>query len=57
MGQAVGILKVISLHRLRHSVITTALDKTDKDVKKFQTLGQRANLNPLMIDEHNRSHA
>ena len=57
MGEAVGILKGISLHRLRHSVITTALDKTYRDVRKVQKLGQRANLNTLMIDEHNRSHA
>ena len=56
-GKVVGILKVISLHRLRHSVITTALDKTYRDVRKVQQLGQHANLNTLMINDDNHLNA
>ncbi len=55
--EAAGILKVMSPHRIRHSAITTALDKTDGDVRKVQKLSRHANLNTLMIYDDNRVNA
>ncbi|MEL4895479.1 tyrosine-type recombinase/integrase [Crocosphaera sp. Alani8] len=55
--EAVGIKKVMSPHRIRHSAITTALDKTDGDVRKVQKLSRHANLNTLMIYDDNRLNA
>ncbi len=52
-----GITKVMSPHRIRHSAITTALDKTDGDVRKVQKLSRHANLNTLMIYDDNRLNA
>ena len=47
----------MSPHRIRHSAITTALDKTDGDVRKVQKLSRHANLNTLMIYDDNRLNA
>lgn len=55
--EAVGIKKVMSPHRIRHSAITTALDKTNGDVRKVQKLSRHANLNTLMIYDDNRLNA
>ena len=55
--EAAGIKKVMSPHRIRHSAITTALDKTDGDVRKVQKLSRHANLNTLMIYDDNRLNA
>jgi len=36
-------------HRLRHSVITAALDATEGNVRKVQKLSRHKNLNTLMV--------
>ncbi|MEG4585383.1 hypothetical protein QUA54_09220 [Microcoleus sp. MOSTC5] len=41
-------------HRIRHSVITAALDATDGNVRKVQKLSRHKNLNTLMIYDDNR---
>jgi integrase/recombinase XerC len=41
-------------HRIRHSVITAALDATEGDVRKVQKLSSHRNLNTLMIYDDNR---
>jgi integrase/recombinase XerC len=46
----------MSPHRIRHSSITTALDKSDGDVRKVQKLSRHKNLNTLMIYDDNRNH-
>ena len=50
-----GIDKLMSPHRIRHSSITTALDKSDGDVRKVQKLSRHKNLNTLMIYDDNRN--
>jgi integrase/recombinase XerC len=50
-----GINKRMSPHRIRHSSITTALDKSDGNVRKVQKLSRHKNLNTLMIYDDNRS--
>lgn len=49
-----GISKKLSPHRIRHSVITEALDATGGDVRKVQKLSRHVNLNTLMIYDDNR---
>jgi len=36
-------------HRIRHSVITAALDATEENVRKVQKLSRHKNLNTLMV--------
>ena len=36
-------------HRIRHSVITAALDATEGNVRKVQKLSRHKNLNTLMV--------
>ena len=50
-----GIQKRISPHRIRHSSITTALDKSNGNVRKVQKLSRHKNLNTLMIYDDNRN--
>ncbi len=50
-----GIKKRMSPHRIRHSSITTALDKSGGNVRKVQKLSRHKNLNTLMIYDDNRS--
>ena len=50
-----GIDKLMSPHRIRHSSITMALDKSDGDVRKVQKLSRHKNLNTLMIYDDNRN--
>ena len=52
-----GVEKVISPHRIRHSSITTALDKTDGNVRKVQKLSRHAKFETLMIYDDNRANA
>lgn len=49
-----GIEKLMSPHRVRHSSITTALDKTNGDVRRVQKLSRHSNLNTLLIYDDNR---
>jgi integrase/recombinase XerC len=51
---AAGTEKVMSPHRIRHSVITAALDATNGDTRKVQKLSRHRNLNTLMIYDDNR---
>ncbi len=55
--ESAGIKKLMSPHRIRHSAITTALDKTNGDVRRVQKLSRHANLNTLMIYDDNRLNA
>ena len=50
-----GVEKVISPHRIRHSSITAALDKTDGNVRKVQKLSRHAKFETLMIYDDNRT--
>lgn len=52
--KAAGIEKPMSPHRVRHSSITAALDKTGGDVRAVQKLSRHKNLNTLMIYDDNR---
>ena len=52
-----GIIKQMSPHRIRHSSITTALNKSQGDIRKVQKLSRHKNLNTLMIYDDNRSKA
>ena len=52
-----GVEKVISPHRIRHSSITTALDKTDGNVRKVQKLSRHAKFETLMRYDDNRSNS
>lgn len=52
-AQAVGIKKVISPHRCRHSAITAALDATGGNVREVQKLSRHSKLETLLIyDDH-----
>ena len=53
--QKAGINKRMSPHRVRHSSITTALDKSNGNVRKVQKLSRHKNLNTLMIYDDNRN--
>ncbi|MGH2412862.1 MAG: tyrosine-type recombinase/integrase [Microcystaceae cyanobacterium] len=53
--QKAGINKPMSPHRLRHSSITSALDKTKGNVRAVQKLSRHKNLNTLLIYDDNRS--
>ena len=53
--QKAGINKRMSPHRIRHSSITIALDKSNGDVRKVQKLSRHKNLNTLMIYDDNRN--
>lgn len=48
-SKAVGITKTMSPHRIRHSSITHALERTGGDVRKVQKLSRHKNLDTLMI--------
>lgn len=48
-AQTVGISKVMSPHRCRHSSITAALDATGGDVRKVQKLSRHRKLETVMI--------
>lgn len=50
-----GINKQMSPNRIRHSAITTALDKNQGDIRKVQKLSRHKNLNTLMIYDDNRN--
>ena len=50
-----GIDKQMSPHRIRHSSITTALNKSRGDIKKVQKLSRHKSLNTLMIYDDNLS--
>jgi integrase/recombinase XerC len=54
VAKAAGISKKLSPHRIRHSVITAALDATGGDVRKVQKLSRHVNLNTLIIYDDNR---
>ena len=54
VARAAGISKKLSPHRIRHSVITAALDATGGDVRKVQKLSRHVNLNTLIIYDDNR---
>ena len=45
----------MSPHRIRHSSITTALNKSRGDIKKVQKLSRHKSLNTLMIYDDNLS--
>jgi integrase/recombinase XerC len=52
--KAAGINRKMSVHRLRHSSITHALDATDGNVRKVQKLSRHAKIETLMIYDDNR---
>lgn len=54
VAKEAGISKKLSPHRIRHSVITEALDVTGGDVRKVQKLSRHVNLNTLMVYDDNR---
>ena len=54
VAKAAGITKKLSPHRIRHSVITAALDATGGDVRKVQKLSRHSNLNTLLVYDDNR---
>jgi integrase/recombinase XerC len=49
-----GITKVMSPHRVRHSSITAALDKSNGNVRAVQRLSRHADLRTLQIYDDNR---
>ena len=49
-----GIKKPMSPNRIRHSSITTALDKSRGDIRKVQKFSRHKNLNTLIIYDDNR---
>lgn len=49
------ITKQMSPHRIRHSSITLALDKSQGDIRKVQKLSRHKNLNTLIIYDDNRN--
>lgn len=49
-----GIKKPMSPHRLRHSAITIALDKTNGDVRSVQKLSRHKKIDTLLIYDDNR---
>ena len=49
--------KIISPHRIRHSAITAALDKTDGNVRMVQKLSRHAKFDTLLIYDDNRTNA
>jgi integrase/recombinase XerC len=53
-SEKAGIDKQLFPHRIRHSVITAALDATDGNVRKVQKLSRHKDLNTLMIYKDNR---
>lgn len=56
-AQKAGIEKIISPHRIRHSSITAALDKTDGNVRMVQKLSRHAKFDTLLIYDDNRTNA
>jgi integrase/recombinase XerC len=49
--------KVMSPHRIRHSVITELLDKSNGNVSSVQKFSRHKNLNTLMIYDDNRKNS
>jgi integrase/recombinase XerC len=49
-----GIEKRFGTHRVRHSSLTDALDRTGGDVRRVQKLSRHANIQTLMIYDDNR---
>ncbi len=49
-----GITKKMSPHRIRHSSITTALEKSEGNYQKVQTLSRHASLDTIKIYDDNR---
>ncbi|MBW4449804.1 MAG: tyrosine-type recombinase/integrase [Spirirestis rafaelensis WJT71-NPBG6] len=49
-----GITKKMSPHRIRHSSITTALEHSNGNYQKVQTLSRHASLNTIKIYDDNR---
>lgn len=56
-AQKAGISKILSPHRIRHSAITAALDKTDGNVRMVQKLSRHAKFDTLLIYDDNRTNA
>jgi len=54
LAAAAGIEKRFSPHRVRHSSLTDALDRTGGDVRRVQKLSRHANIQTLMIYDDNR---
>ncbi len=52
-----GIVRTMSPHRIRHSSITAALDKTDGNVRMVQKLSRHSSFDTLLIYDDNRSNA
>jgi integrase/recombinase XerC len=50
-----GIIKKMSPHRIRHSSITIALDKSQGNIRKVQKLSRHKNLNTLIVYDDNRN--
>ncbi len=49
-----GIAKVMSPHRVRHSSITAALDKSNGNVRAVQRLSRHADLRTVQLYDDNR---
>ncbi len=57
IAEKAGIQKIISPHRIRHSAITAALDRTDGNVRMVQKLSRHAKFDTLLLYDDNRTNA
>jgi len=55
--ERLGITKVMSPHRIRHSAITAVLDASKGDVRKVQKFSRHKQLDTLLIYDDNRLNA
>ena len=54
LGKAAGIVRRVRPHGLRHEAITTALDKTQGNVRKVQRFSRHKDVRTLMRYDDNR---
>ena len=54
IAESAGIGKIVSPHRVRHSSITAALDKTNGNVRMVQKLSRHAKIDTLLVYDDNR---
>ncbi|NEN88478.1 MAG: tyrosine-type recombinase/integrase [Okeania sp. SIO3H1] len=56
-SKAVGITKKMSPHRVRHSAITTVLERNNGNLRKAQSFSRHSDVNTLMVYDDNRNFA
>ncbi|NER27386.1 MAG: tyrosine-type recombinase/integrase [Symploca sp. SIO1C4] len=54
MAKQAGLTKQFSPHRIRHSSITHALDRTNGNARAVQRLSRHANINTVQKYDDNR---